>query len=280
MDQKDDIIPDEDPLDEDGESESSERKHNKATARVLRVLSAFACDEESFGVTELSKRLGLTKNLVFRALSTLVDEGYLVRDEGGNRYQLGFRIVELLNHATPPMDFRTLAAPYLMDLHELTGETVQLVIKIKDCLTVIDGIVGRGPVISRPRIGMPLPLHASAASRAILSSLPDAEIDDYLARNAPLERFTEHTLTEPDEIWREIRLVREQGYALGYEDYNRGNAGLAFAIRDAEGYPHGAVVIGGPVERFPNERMMKLMPGMRAIVDDLAGKARLYYTDC
>ena len=48
---------------------------NKATVRVLGVLSMFAADVESYGVTELASQLGMSKNMAFRALSTLVDQG-------------------------------------------------------------------------------------------------------------------------------------------------------------------------------------------------------------
>ena len=52
---------------------------NKATVRILRVLSAFSQPQQSFGVSELNRSLGLSKNLVFRALATLVAEGYVMR---------------------------------------------------------------------------------------------------------------------------------------------------------------------------------------------------------
>ena len=46
---------------------------------ALRVLEAFR-DKEELGVTELSRRLGLHKNNVFRLLATLEDKGYVERD--------------------------------------------------------------------------------------------------------------------------------------------------------------------------------------------------------
>jgi DNA-binding IclR family transcriptional regulator len=64
---------------------------NKATVYILRVLSAFAADIPSFGVTALSKQLGMTKSMVHRALTTLLDQGYIVRDSTGSAYQLGLR---------------------------------------------------------------------------------------------------------------------------------------------------------------------------------------------
>jgi len=47
------------------------RYRNQAAQRVLRVLSAFAGPERDLGVTELAQRLGMNKNMVHRALTTL-----------------------------------------------------------------------------------------------------------------------------------------------------------------------------------------------------------------
>lgn len=252
---------------------------NLSTMRVLRVLTTFACLERTFGVSELSRRLGMTKNLVFRALATLVEEGLVMRDASGTRYQLSYGIVDLLNHSIPPPDFRALAEPYILELRELAGQTVHLCVKIGDHATVIDGVEGSGPVLVRAKLGVPIPLHASPASRAILASLPDAEIADYLGRKSPLERFTEFTLTEPAQIWQEVREVRARGYAIGLKDYNRGSNAVAFPICDSLGRPHGAINVGGPVSRFSMEQTMALLPRIKELIDELQSKAVLYYVD-
>ena len=58
-----------------------ERELNKATVRVLQVLSSFASEASGFGVTELAVALGMTKNMTYRALTTLVEQGYLSYDD-------------------------------------------------------------------------------------------------------------------------------------------------------------------------------------------------------
>ena len=247
--------------------------------RVLRVLTTFASLERTFGVSELSRRLGMTKNLVFRALATLMEEGLVMRDAAGSRYQLSYGIVNLLNERMPPPDFRALAEPYILELSEIAGQTVNLCVKMGDHATVIDGVEGTGPVLVRTKLGVPIPLHASPASRAILAALSDLEIEDYLKRRAPLERYTEFTLTEPSQIWNEVREVRKRGYAVGLKDYNRGSNAVAFAIRDTLGRPHGAINVGGPVSRISMEQTMALLPRIKALIDELQSKAVLYYAD-
>lgn len=262
--------------DKEDDSEGGARSHNKATARVLRVLSAFAGSNPSFGVTELSIELGMTKNLVFRALGTLVEQGLLVRDAKGTRYELGYGVVRLIDRNLPPPDFRALAEPYIEELHELTGATVQVAIKIGDHVTVIDGLEGVGPIIVRSKLGVVMPLHASAASRAILASLTDAEIQAYVDENSPLPSFTETTITDPEALWAEIRGVRERGYAVGFQDFFRSGAAVAFPILGIDTAPHGAIVVGVPTERDQSEQLEAFLPGIMTIIDGLREKAALY----
>ena len=260
-------------------SGASATSRNLSTMRVLRVLIAFASFERTFGVSDLSRRLGMTKNLVFRALATLIDEKLVMRDASGSRYQLSYGIVDLLNRGIPPPDFRALAESYMLELREIAGQTVNLCIKTGDHATVIDGVEGAGPVLVRTKVGVPIPLHASPASRAILASLSDEEIADYLERKAPLERFTEFTLTQPEQIWNEVREVRARGYAIGLKDYNRSSNAVAFPIRDSRGRPHGAINVGGPASRISMEQTLALLPRIRPLIDDLQSKAVLYFVD-
>src|SRR5439155_12509341 len=90
---------------------ASAAETNRATVRVLEVLSDFCAGAEPLGVTDIAERLNMSKNMAFRALTTLVDQGYLIRTKSGRRYELGFRILELTNPDAAEPDLRTLALP-------------------------------------------------------------------------------------------------------------------------------------------------------------------------
>ena len=71
------------------------RYRNQATQRVLTVLLALADAPGPRGVSELSRALRMNKNMVHRALSTLVATGYAARDLSGELYQPGPRLLSL-----------------------------------------------------------------------------------------------------------------------------------------------------------------------------------------
>jgi DNA-binding transcriptional ArsR family regulator len=99
---------------------------NQASQRVLAVLLAFAGHASPRGVSDLARELGMSKNMVHRALGALTDEGYVTRDATGALYQLGPRLLALPARGNIETDIVTLARPALEQLHRLTGESVYL----------------------------------------------------------------------------------------------------------------------------------------------------------
>lgn len=256
-----------------------ERPLNKASARILRVLLAFAeGKQKTLGISELSGTLAMTKNMVFRALTTLAQEGLVVRDPRG-RYSLGYQVFDLCSPGLEIPDIRSLCAPFLQRIHELTGETVMLSIAVGHNSVVVDGVEGRGPLLSRVTHGRPIPLHAGPGSRALLAFRPDEDIQRYFALQSPLTRVTPTTIVEPEALWTEVRLVRKRGYALGYRDNLSGVTGVAFPVFDANGQVQGAVSVGGPEDQFDDATLASFIPGIAEIVAELNQRSRLLHFD-
>ena len=67
----------------------------QSVAHSLDVLEQFSGDAEELGVTELSKRLKLHKNNVFRLLATLESRGYIEQNRATENYRLGIRCLQL-----------------------------------------------------------------------------------------------------------------------------------------------------------------------------------------
>lgn len=257
---------------------SGDRGQNKATARTLQVLSCFAADAPGYGVTELSQLLGMTKNMIYRALTTLVDQGYLVRDVTGLRYQLGYRVLELQSRTALEPDFRSLCAPYIQKIHALTGETVSLMVRGLDYAVFIDGIETKRPGTWRMEIGGLRPLHVPASGRVMLAHCPDREVEEYIARHSPLTIPPSNRPMATAELWADIHAIRARGYAEVRREGPLPMLALGFPITDAENRLHGVLSVGGPVERMEGEQQ-RLLPELRRLIDELCSRTRLYAAD-
>jgi IclR family acetate operon transcriptional repressor len=117
---------------------------NLATTRIFLVLKKFIGATSSLGVTELATELGMTKNMVHRALATLLDVGYLVRDRSGKRFEIGPGVLELLGNEAEQTDLRNICHPYLLRLHKATGESVFLSIIVGRHRVNIDSVEAQG----------------------------------------------------------------------------------------------------------------------------------------
>lgn len=247
---------------------------NKSSVLILKALYSFTSEQQSFGVSEFATKLGITKNMAFRALGTLLDEGFVVRDVTGKRYELGYRVLMFMHAASEETDIRALCVKYMRILQEISRESVVFSIPMGPNLVTIDGIEPKGTRFLRVN-WVPIPLHASPGSRAILSFLHDDEIEEYIRLSQPLKRFTPTTIIDPDKLRAEVRLVRRKGYAIGYEDRVVGSNFVSFPVLDESGRPHGAITIGGPKERFTKEKMYALIPQLADVVMELNREASL-----
>jgi IclR family KDG regulon transcriptional repressor len=259
------------------DSRPAQRYRNQAAQRVLSVLSAFGGPERDLGVTELAQRLGMNKNMVHRALTTLAALGYLARDISGTRYQLGYRVLTLAGD-DDAFDIRALCRPALEELHALTGESVFLSIIVGRARVNVDWIEARGRRVSASQRGRSVPLHCTTMSRSLLACLDDREVAAYLAGAAPLTRydeiFPETAGATAQDVWDDVARVRRDGFVTWRNPQQYGANYIAFPLLDGAGRPHALITAGGPLERFGPERIAQLMPPMLAILKPLRQHCR------
>jgi DNA-binding IclR family transcriptional regulator len=99
-------------------------------------------------------------------------------------------------------------------------------------------------------------------SRLLLAHLSDAEIEEYLARAAPLDQldalFPDAGVTTAESVWADIRQMRGADHITWRSAKQFGAAYVAFPVPGVDGRLHAIVTIGGPMERFDPERAAAL----------------------
>lgn len=220
-----------------------------AVDRATEVLSLFArLQQSTLGVTEIARELGLSKAVVHRILSTLVVKDY-VQFSDHHRYSLGPAVLELGLAYLDRIDIRELAKPVMKSLSEATDETSTLSIRNGTTRVYVDEVTPRREVHMSVQLGRPFPLHAGSSSKAFLAFLTEAEQEDYLA-SVELAPLTSATITDVDRLRRELRVIRERGYATSLGERQVGAASVAAPIFDHTRQPVASVSVCGPIERF------------------------------
>lgn len=233
---------------------------------AARVLKAFLSREESIGVSELSRRLGLGKSAVHRLLTTLAAEGLVEQDPRTGGYRLGIVMFELGEAVKVHLDLHAAAAPVLAQLREQTGESAQVGVLDGDEVVYVDRLESAHSLRLFTETGRRVPAHCTSSGKVLLAHLDDAVRAEYLAR--PLTRYTPHSLTDPAALRAELDRVRAAGWAEAVNEREIGVASVAAPVRDARGGVVAALSVGAPVARFgaPQRRRVS-----RAVVE--AGEA-------
>ena len=183
--------------------------------RAVALLEALAAAGGPLGTNELGRRTGINASTVSRVLATLLAAGYVEREPGAQRWQLGLRLVHLGNAALARLDLRELARPLLEQLVRETGETATLSLPAQGEGVTVDFAPSPHSVSSRAEIGRASVAHATAVGKLVLAHVPGA----LASLSEPLERYTPRTLTTLAEIEHAVG-----GGALGRCRRGRGRA--------------------------------------------------------
>lgn len=226
----------------------------QTVSHALDLLEEFRDCGEELGLTELSNRLRLHKNNVFRLVATLKARNYIEQNDATGKYRLGIRNFELGQATIRQTGFVRQARPILEQLNRQCSETCYVSIIKERHVYYLDGVESDLPVRVVPRIGSRQPLHCTAAGKAQIAFMDSEELL-YLFRSKEFPSFTPLTTTDLTELLGELRQVAVQGYAIENGELEVGVKGVAVPVFDYNRQIVGTISISGPAERLSAERL-------------------------
>src|SRR4051794_34721845 len=163
----------------------------QSVSHALDVLEQFNGEVDEIGVTELSKRLKLHKNNVFRLLATLESRGNIEQNRATENYRLGIHCLELGQSYVQHMGILRQAGPILQELCPPARETVYVAFLRRGGAVPVQVTEPDRAVRIVLRLGEVLPLHCTAAGKAFLAFEADDDLKALLPD--PLPKHTERT---------------------------------------------------------------------------------------
>jgi IclR family KDG regulon transcriptional repressor len=240
---------------------------------AMRLLESFR-DEEELGVTEISRRLGLHKNNVFRLLATLEQQGYIEQCRENDRYRLGVRSLELGQAFARSRTLLRMARAVLEDLAQRCQESVHLGVMRDFEVIHVDGAQSDHLVLTGLRIGRRLPVHATALGKVLLGCSPEEVRQSYdrsIVAGRALEQRTPSTITDPHKFFEHIRTVAVGGFALDLEECEVGLCCAAAPVFDGDGEVVAAVSVSGPAFRCGEARLLdEIVPRVTGAAEELS----------
>lgn len=247
-----------------GAGEKAYRRYRvPSIERLFELLETLARRPGGVTFPELVAGLGLPKSGAFRMLTTLVHLGYVSKDEASGRITLTRKILALGNSSICQYNLIEEALPFMRQLRDATGETVQINTHIGAEGVVVDSVPSRHEVRIVVDSGSRFGLHCSAPGKALLAWMPESERERVLAAMA-FERYTEATITDPVRFRKELEKVRRLGYGTDVaEGQVIGLHCVSCPVMNHFGEPVAALTVVAPAKRLPP-----------ALFPDVAGQIR------
>jgi DNA-binding IclR family transcriptional regulator len=228
------------------------------TSRALGVLDAFDSLHPRLTLSEVAERSGTPLTTTHRLLAELVGWGALSRRPDG-RYEIGRKLWDLGLLAPVQLELRQVAAPFLLDVHTATRDTVHLAVREGLRALYVERISGRESVPVVSQVGSRLPLHATGVGKVLLAAAPDDVLEQTLRS---LTRETRHSVVDPRVLSRELADVRRRGAARTSEEMSLGAASVAVPVTVER--PSGPVVAAAlgivvPAHRRDTARLVPVL---------------------
>jgi DNA-binding IclR family transcriptional regulator len=232
-------------------------KSVRNTTELVEHLQRF----ESGTVSGLAEATGLAPGTVHAHLATLRETNYVVKDDG--TYRLGPKFLAVGEYVRNHADIYRAAKEQIEELADETGESAHLIIEHDGKLFALYERFGQNAVgveyHDRKREHALNHLHCTAAGKAILSQLPEAEVRAIL-RDRGMPRNTEHTITDADALLDDLATVRDRGYAFADEEQMRGLRAVGAPVTLSEAEVEGAIAVSGPTSRLKNDKFRDAFP--------------------
>lgn len=228
--------------------EESERSRVQVIDKAIELLDELSKAPNGLTLAEIGRRVGINRSTAYRILTTLIAHRLVMRGDDLT-YRLGFRLFELGSSVKEHhLAFHGAAIAHLRAGAEVFGLTAFLCIRDRDrALFVEQAVYGDIQYVAYPA-GTTLPLHTGAASRVLLAFASEDDLDRLLGRK--LERLTAMSITDPEELRRDLRQIRSSGIAVSDGDVTLGLGAIGAPVVSARGQVIAAISLAGVSQRL------------------------------
>jgi len=238
-----------------------------AIDKCFSILALMAEAKRPFGFNEIVKNLGLNKSTVFNILHTLNDLGALEKGPDG-LFRLGPRLFILGNAAAGGSGLIQTVHPYIETInHEFKLSAFFGILSDQEVI-IVDKADRAHRIKISSEIGMRIPVFAGVAGKALLSQLPETDIDEILSENTP-KRYTPRTIIDKRAYKKEILSVKKTGIAYDREEYIEGLIAVAVPLHTYREDLQAAIWAVGLKQEFREDVMMRITKFLSDIVKEI-----------
>jgi len=182
---------------------------------------------------------------------------------------LGIKLFELGQITQNQTEVRTCALPIMKELAKKTEESIDLNIISDGKRVSIEKVESSQDIRKIIQLGKSLPLYCGGSGKALLAFLPEEEIDKFIKQER-LVKLGPNTITDPKKLKEHLKQIKENGYAISFEERVLGSVSIGAPIFDHSGKIVASLSVSGPISRFNKKKISLCISLIKEATDKIS----------
>lgn len=235
------------------------RSKAQTVQRALDILQVLLDNNGEASLSEISRSSGLSISTVYRIVSVLLENGYIIHADGRGKYLIGAKFLEFGNVVKSALKIEDVARPFMQKLQQLSNESVHISRSHGTEMSYLEIIHTSQILRVVPVIGTKVPLHCTAAGKVFLAQLGKADRQKLFEKGKPLKSYTKNTITDINELNKQLEIVKRNGVAIDGEECVPGITDVAAPVIDSDGNLAACIGIFIPSPRATKKKIASLV---------------------
>lgn len=228
-------------------------KINQSVEKIFQIIEIMAESGERLRLQDIAMKAEMPASTALRLVNTLVSCGYANQDPVTLKYYLSLKFMLIGGYVSSQTSIRDIAHPYLHELSKKCKESVCLALEQDMEVVYIDVIDGPHGILKiTQRIGKVAPLHSTAVGKIMMLNYDSKQLNQFIELKG-LEALTPNTITNKEELEKELKKIELQGYAIDDEECELGARCISVGIKDYSGKYIAGISVSGPTTRMTKE---------------------------
>lgn len=240
----------------------------KMVDRALAVLDTLRLERKRMGVNDIAKKCDINPSTAFRILKTLEAGGWVYQC-GDDRYISGQKLSFVMEKDNLYLALKEVATFVMERSTAKFGQAMNLIVRESSHCYILQQSRTKNLVDYIPPLYSDLPFYACAGGKILLSELPVSLVEQIIG-SCDMVPLTQHTITNPDVFWQELRKVAKLGYAFDNKESAENGSCIAVPVRDCEGDIIAALSFSGFVGVKDPDDLLPYLPSLQEAASEIS----------
>ncbi len=245
----------------------------KSFAKGLAVFECFDKKDSKMSLTEVAKKVGITRAAARRFLLTLEDLGYA--EQVNKKFSLTAKVLDFTKGFNKAVDIWAIANKHMQLMVNKIDEAASAAILDGHEIEYVARIGTPHRIMSvTPQVGSRYPAHITSTGRIILAFSSKKVTDDYL-KTADFKKYTEFSVDESQKLRQILETAFNNNYIVLNQELEMGLRSIAIPLFDDQEQLIGALTVGTHISRVSEFNLVsEILPELNSCATAIKNELR------